>query len=204
MRVSLTLAIRRSARYCSFVDNVSDIVNESIRPDLIVGWNKARRDARVTDAFICGNVTCRVPQERNVSTSGYVSRPMTIALDYTTQRKTILAVSFLGCSAPAWFRWYTHVRGEERDTRVSEKALILQNPVVRVSISLYIRHFYTYCITSNVVYRTTADLKCNIHFTQCAAGGYLASIKYSVLFWYIFRLHFVVTHYNILIFYLIF
>lgn len=100
MRVSLTLAIRRGARYCSFVDNVSDIVNESIRPDLIVGRNKARRDARVTDAFICGNVTCRVPQERNVSTSGYVSRPMTIALDYT-RRKTILAVSFLGCSAPA-------------------------------------------------------------------------------------------------------
>jgi len=58
MRVSLTLAIRRGARYCSFVDNVSDIVNESIRPDLIVGRNKARRDARVTDAFICGNVTC--------------------------------------------------------------------------------------------------------------------------------------------------
>jgi len=47
MRVSLTLAIRRDARYCSFVDSVSDIVNESIRPDLIVGRNKARRDARV-------------------------------------------------------------------------------------------------------------------------------------------------------------
>lgn len=166
MRVSLTLVVRRGARYCSFVDNVSDIVNESIRPDLIVGRNKARRDARVTDAFICANVTCRVPQERNVSTSGYVSRPMTIALDYT-RRKTILAVSFLGCSTPAWFRWYTHVRGEER---ANEKALILQNPVVRVSISLCIRRFYTYCITSNVVYRTTADLKCNIHFTQCAAG----------------------------------
>jgi len=47
MRVSLTLAIQRDARYCSFVDSVSDIVNESIRPDLIVGRNKARRDARV-------------------------------------------------------------------------------------------------------------------------------------------------------------
>jgi hypothetical protein len=88
-----------TVRYCSFVD-VSYIVNESIRPDLIVGRNKAHRDApRVTDAFICGNVMCRVPQERNVSTSGYVSRPMTIALDYT-RRKTILAVSLLGRGAP--------------------------------------------------------------------------------------------------------
>lgn len=58
MYVNLTLAILRCYRYCSFVDNVSYIVNESIRPDLIVGRNKARRDAYVTDAFICGNVTC--------------------------------------------------------------------------------------------------------------------------------------------------
>jgi len=50
---------------------------------------------------------------------------------------------------------------------------MLQNPVVRVSISFHIRRFYTYCITSNVVYRTTADLKCNIHFMQYATGGYL-------------------------------
>lgn len=119
MYVNLTLAILRCYRYCSFVDNVSYIVNESIRPDLIVGRNKARRDAHVTDAFICGNVTCYVPQERNVSTSGYVSRPMTIALDYT-RRKTILAVSFLGSSAPSWFRWYTHVRAK-RYKRASEK-----------------------------------------------------------------------------------
>lgn len=110
MCVHLTLTVLRCCRYCSFVDNVSYIVNESIRPDLIVGRNKARRDAHVTDAFICGNVTCYVPQERNVSTS-YVSRPMTIALDYT-RRKTILAVSFLGSSALAWFRWYTRVKGK--------------------------------------------------------------------------------------------
>lgn len=108
---------------------------------------------------------------------------MTIALDYT-RRKTILAVSLLGCErAPAWFRWYTHVirEGGKRRGRASEKALILQNPVVRVSISLYIRRFYTYCITGNVVYRTTADLKCNIHFTQCCSGRIFGrGIKYSV------------------------
>lgn len=145
---NLTLTVLRCCRYCSFVDNVSYIVNESIRPDLIVGRNKARRDAHVTDAFICGNVTCYVPQERNVSTSGYVSRPMTIALDYT-RRKTILAVSFLGFSAPAWFRWYTHVKG--KGYKSERKTLItITNPAVRVSISLYIRNFSIHYMTDNI------------------------------------------------------
>jgi len=138
---------RRGVRYCSFVDNVSYIVNESIRPDLIVGRNKARRDApRVTDAFICGNVMCRVPQERNVSTSGYVSRPMTIALDYT-RRKTILAVSLLGRGASRHSALiYARIRrasaegGGRRKSKGNEwkNGWIIRNPAVwRPSASRY-------------------------------------------------------------------
>lgn len=37
----------RCYRYCSFVDNVSYIVNESIRPDLIVGRNIKRAGTRM-------------------------------------------------------------------------------------------------------------------------------------------------------------
>lgn len=145
-RVGLTLGIRRGARYCSFVDNVSDIVNESIRPDLIVGRNKARRDARVTDAFICGNVTCRVPQERNVSTSSYVSRPMTIALDYT-RRKTILAVSLLASQRASVISLiYARYRGKEthRSERKSvdiTKSRGSRQHLVMYPTFLYILHY---------------------------------------------------------------
>lgn len=107
---------------------------------------------------------------------------MTIALDYT-RRKTILdRVALRLQRAPAVISLiYIRVGGKKTEER-GRKTLILQNPTFRVSVSLYIRRFYTYCITDNVIYRTTTDLKCNIHFMKRGIGGYLADVLNIPLF----------------------
>lgn len=103
--IYICIYIYGAGRYCSFVDNVSYIVNESIRPDLIVGAGIKRREgACYRRASSVGTSRARPTEE-----SEMCQRPAScVAADdnrtglYAT-KNCFSAVSFLGCSVPRDF-----------------------------------------------------------------------------------------------------